>query len=450
MDTFTGRMKEICLKKGDDYANDDRLSNFKKVGAMVNQGAQMPILVLMATKVARLSELLTGNKVPNNESIEDSFLDLANYAALGYMLHKEKKEEALAELAAQAQELRLGYSEDPELEKRLKEIADIDKNSVPKAVGRTNKDPYYVYFFDQQGDNFRISRVPDWILAPDSSVPEDTAMLPGQLFVSDNDVAVDATRFWEWVKNYVTGANNMRWVKLYRTDQFVPETLVVPMAEPAPVNGSDEFNWKLPESRGSLTEYIPRQIFPFYAHLLDKDWKYIRSIQIPESVIPWQAKLNTSMALLPGMFFRSLNLHYFRSKDFWKWFDLEANSVDAAHVYIDRSPSFNAATKLPEVEHVAEIPFGNTIHMWVRCQSEGTHERIKKKLTTHTLVPVNRHDLDVGWEERYAAPMMFSLMPIRDRGTILLALNAAVGAATAAEYGEVVSVKLLDNHDLDA
>lgn len=119
MDTFTGKMKEICLRKGDDYANDDRLSNFKKVGAMVNQDAQMAILVLMATKVARLSELLTGNKVPNNESIEDSFLDLANYAALGYMLHKEKIGEALRELAAEEQELGLGY---------INSLADIDKN----------------------------------------------------------------------------------------------------------------------------------------------------------------------------------------------------------------------------------------------------------------------------------------------------------------------------------
>lgn len=90
LDDFMVKMRNIILKKGNDYATTDRLSNFKMAGEICNLTPQQNCLSLIATKVARLGVLLSG-KVPDNESIEDSLIDLANYAALLYMIEREEK-----------------------------------------------------------------------------------------------------------------------------------------------------------------------------------------------------------------------------------------------------------------------------------------------------------------------------------------------------------------------
>ena len=82
------RMDEILLSKGDDYANSDRLSNFKLSGAIVGISPEQNCLSLIATKVARIGVLLK-SKNPKNESIDDSVIDLANYTILLAMLLKE-------------------------------------------------------------------------------------------------------------------------------------------------------------------------------------------------------------------------------------------------------------------------------------------------------------------------------------------------------------------------
>lgn len=85
------RMAEVMMSKGNDYANTDRLSNFKTAGAIVGVSPEINCLSLIATKVARLGVLLNSKEAPNNESIRDSVLDLANYAVLLDMLLSEKK-----------------------------------------------------------------------------------------------------------------------------------------------------------------------------------------------------------------------------------------------------------------------------------------------------------------------------------------------------------------------
>lgn len=81
VDDFLSRMKEVMIGKGNDYANEDRLSNFKLAGSICGLTPEQNCLSLIATKVARLGVLL-GGKEPSNESIDDSLLDLANYAVL--------------------------------------------------------------------------------------------------------------------------------------------------------------------------------------------------------------------------------------------------------------------------------------------------------------------------------------------------------------------------------
>lgn len=82
VEEFTKEMKGIIFKKGNDYANQDRLSNFKLAGSISGTSAEINCLNLIATKVARLGVLLNSNGKPNNESIHDSLIDLANYSML--------------------------------------------------------------------------------------------------------------------------------------------------------------------------------------------------------------------------------------------------------------------------------------------------------------------------------------------------------------------------------
>lgn len=90
---ITEKMKSILLSKGNDYANEDRLSNFKLAGKISGLTAELNCLSLIATKVARLGVLLNSVSKPNNESIQDSILDLANYALLLSMILEDKEDE---------------------------------------------------------------------------------------------------------------------------------------------------------------------------------------------------------------------------------------------------------------------------------------------------------------------------------------------------------------------
>lgn len=81
LSAFQAAQEFLMTRKGDDYANEDRLSNFKLAGAIVGLTPEMVALTMISVKVARLGVLLKG-KVPNNESVRDSIIDLANYSVL--------------------------------------------------------------------------------------------------------------------------------------------------------------------------------------------------------------------------------------------------------------------------------------------------------------------------------------------------------------------------------
>jgi hypothetical protein len=87
---ITNKMKQILFKKCNDYANQDKLSNFKFAGTICGLSAELNCLSLIATKVARLGVLLNSDKYPYNESINDSVIDLANYAVLLSMIMYDK------------------------------------------------------------------------------------------------------------------------------------------------------------------------------------------------------------------------------------------------------------------------------------------------------------------------------------------------------------------------
>jgi len=82
---------EVIQSKGADYGNDDVLSNFKQVSQVIKilkidattpEGYSMLLVIL---KICRISTLKDGNKIPNNESLLDSYEDLINYCKLAYL-----------------------------------------------------------------------------------------------------------------------------------------------------------------------------------------------------------------------------------------------------------------------------------------------------------------------------------------------------------------------------
>lgn len=90
-DDFMDKMCATMFIKAEDYAGADRLSNFKQAGAICGLSPEQHCLAMIATKVARLGQLLSSGKEPNNESIDDSILDLANYAVLMKMIREDKE-----------------------------------------------------------------------------------------------------------------------------------------------------------------------------------------------------------------------------------------------------------------------------------------------------------------------------------------------------------------------
>ena len=87
-------MEEILTNKGNDYANADRLSNFKLAAELCGISPEINCLSLISTKVARLGVLLNNDSI-FNESVEDSIIDLANYSVLLYMIIKENEKKAI-------------------------------------------------------------------------------------------------------------------------------------------------------------------------------------------------------------------------------------------------------------------------------------------------------------------------------------------------------------------
>lgn len=80
------KMEAIHLKKNDDYAaNNNAFENFTRSAELASwftKDIDRVFVTLIGTKLARLATLLNKGGQPNNESIEDSFLDLTTYCAL--------------------------------------------------------------------------------------------------------------------------------------------------------------------------------------------------------------------------------------------------------------------------------------------------------------------------------------------------------------------------------
>lgn len=99
---FCEKMVEVTQKKNADYsgAGDDPFNNFRHIGNLVKvNGVDMVaagFLTRMSDKFSRIGSFIAkGELQVKDESVEDTLLDLANYAALlaGYLAEQREKPE---------------------------------------------------------------------------------------------------------------------------------------------------------------------------------------------------------------------------------------------------------------------------------------------------------------------------------------------------------------------
>lgn len=88
---ISNKRMELMFKKGDDYATEDELSNFKRMESLcrvlnINPqvGATHCALFLALLKFDRWCNLRAKGVNPKNESIMDTIIDLHNYIDLAY------------------------------------------------------------------------------------------------------------------------------------------------------------------------------------------------------------------------------------------------------------------------------------------------------------------------------------------------------------------------------
>ena len=79
-------MKDVHEKKNEDYSNfDNPFSNFdisEYLCLQFKTDRDKVFVWPIATKLARIANLLNNSNTPNNESIQDSLIDIANYVIL--------------------------------------------------------------------------------------------------------------------------------------------------------------------------------------------------------------------------------------------------------------------------------------------------------------------------------------------------------------------------------
>ena len=86
---FQQELEKLLTSKGNDYSNEDRLSNFKEVGELIGTDPRQVCVQMIAVKISRISNLIKSGNTPNNESLSDSIDDLNGYSLLLKMIDLE-------------------------------------------------------------------------------------------------------------------------------------------------------------------------------------------------------------------------------------------------------------------------------------------------------------------------------------------------------------------------
>lgn len=91
----TSAMVQTVQAKNNDYTvSDDPFDNFMAVELFGICGAETGILVRMTDKFKRITSLLGGKQqMVKDEAVEDTLDDLANYAIILKLLHKQRRQQ---------------------------------------------------------------------------------------------------------------------------------------------------------------------------------------------------------------------------------------------------------------------------------------------------------------------------------------------------------------------
>ncbi len=84
-------IESMVAVKSSDYARGsvDAFVNFRETGEIMGVDPKRVALTQAAIKMSRIVHLEDGEGEPNNESLQDSYLDLACYAVLAYAMSLE-------------------------------------------------------------------------------------------------------------------------------------------------------------------------------------------------------------------------------------------------------------------------------------------------------------------------------------------------------------------------
>lgn len=89
------RIQAIHTRKNHDYAQDGNpFSNFERAAELASwfkHEHDKVFVTMLGIKLARLAELTSSGKTPNNESVDDTFLDFCTYGVLWMAYNQTKK-----------------------------------------------------------------------------------------------------------------------------------------------------------------------------------------------------------------------------------------------------------------------------------------------------------------------------------------------------------------------
>ena len=100
--------------KAADYAEDDNVfSNFEYAAQAAGITVEQVFLVLIGVKIARLGQLIGNDKLPNNESKDDSVLDGMNYFGLMKAYMRSQRPDTLRDIFDEFAREELGDGDNP-------------------------------------------------------------------------------------------------------------------------------------------------------------------------------------------------------------------------------------------------------------------------------------------------------------------------------------------------
>lgn len=137
---FTQEMKQVTESKNHDYSvNDDAMSNFKEIAALLGISPRVVWAVLWMKHVTAICNHMAQGKKLKSESIHGRFIDNANYSVLGDALDKDLELEANSSLPEKATVEVLTL--DDVIEFMEGEFASITENDQTSCVRRQRLKP---------------------------------------------------------------------------------------------------------------------------------------------------------------------------------------------------------------------------------------------------------------------------------------------------------------------